>query len=102
MTFWIAIFAGGIATYLSRLLPLVVTPPGGAPALLRRYLDALPIAIIAALAGAGIAVPGGRPTSGAEIAAAAVAFAIAAYRRNLLAAMLAGVVVVALLRALGL
>ena len=101
MTFWIAIALGGLATYLERTLPLVVTRRGTAPAALRRYLDALPIAIIAALAGAGIAVPDAQPTGGAEVVAGAVAFALATWRRNLLVAMLAGVVVVALLRGAG-
>lgn len=102
MTFWVAIVLGGVATYLTRLLPLAVTPRLSAPPALHRYLDALPIAVIAALAGAGIAFPDGQPTGGAEIAAAGVAFALAVWRRNLLLAMVAGVVIVALLRGLGL
>ena len=76
-------------------------PPPPAPAALRRYLDALPIAIIAALAGAGIAVPDAQPTGGAEIVGGIVAFALATWRRNLLLAMLVAVAVVALLRAVG-
>jgi branched chain amino acid efflux pump len=102
MTFWTAIVLGGIATYLTRLVPLIFVPRLAAPPALRRYLDALPIAVIAALAGAGIAVPDGEPTHGAEVIAAAVVFGIAAWRRNLLVAMLAGVAVVALLRGVGL
>lgn len=102
MNVWLAVVASGIVTYLTRALPLAVTTRGTAPAPLRRYLDALPIAIIAALAGAGIAVPDGEPTRGAEIAAALVALAVAAWRRNLLFAVIAGVIAVAALRALGL
>lgn len=102
MTVWAAIVVSGIVTYLTRLLPLVVTAPGSAPAPLRRYLDALPIAIIAALAGAGIAVPDGQPTGGAEVVAAVVALAVAVWRRNLLFAVIAGVVSVAALRLVGL
>jgi branched-subunit amino acid transport protein len=102
MTFWATVVAAGIVTYLTRSLPLVVTTRGSAPAWLRRYLDALPIAIIAALAGAGIAVPDGQPTGGAEIGAALVALAVAAWRRNLLFAVIAGVVAVAALRRAGL
>ena len=101
MTLWLAIALGGLATYLLRTLPLAITLRGTAPAPLRAYLDALPIAIIAALAGAGIAVPDAQPTGGAELVAGGVAFALALWRRNLLLAMLAGVVVVALLRAAG-
>lgn len=102
MTFWTIVVASGIVTYLTRSLPLAVALRGTAPAWLRRYLDALPIAIIAALAGAGIAVPDARPTGGAEIGAALAALAVAAWRRNLLFAVIAGVIVVAGLRAVGL
>ena len=73
MTVWLAIALGGIATYLTRATPLVVRVPGAAPTALRRYLDALPIAIIAALAGAGVALPDAEPTHGAELLAGAVA-----------------------------
>lgn len=102
MTVWLTMAASGVATYLTRALPLVVTTGGTAPSQLRRYLDALPIAIIAALAGAGIAVPDAQPTGGAEVGAALVALAVAAWRRNLLFAVIAGVVVVAGLRGVGL
>lgn len=102
MTVWITIVASGVVTYLTRALPLVVTTRGTAPPQLRRYLDALPIAIIAALAGAGIAVPDAQPTGGAEVGAALVALAVAAWRRNLLFAVIAGVAVVAVLRTAGL
>ena len=102
MNVWIAIVASGIVTYFTRSLPLVVTMPGRAPARLRRYLDALPTAIIAALAGAGIAVPDAQPTGGAEVLAAVVTLAVAAWRRNLLFAVIAGVAAVAALRAAGL
>ena len=101
MSYWLAIGLGGIATYLTRALPLVVTLRGRMPDALRRYLDALPIAVIAALAGAGIAVPDGMPTGGAEIGGAIAALAISVWRKNLLFAVLAGVVAVAGLRALG-
>ena len=102
MMFWPTVVASGLATYLMRSLPLAVTLRGAAPAWARRYLDALPIAIIAALAGAGIAVPDGQPTGGAEVGAALVTLGIAAYRRNLLFAVIAGVIAVAALRAIGL
>lgn len=102
MTVWITVVASGVVTYLTRALPLAITTRGTAPPRLRRYLDALPIAIIAALAGAGVAVPDAHPTGGAEVAAAVVALAVAAWRRNLLFAAIAGVVAVALLRAAGL
>ncbi len=102
MTFWAVVIASGIATYLTRSLPLAATLRGTAPPALRRYLDALPIAIIAALAGSGIAVPDGQPTGGAEIGGALAALAVAAWRRNLLFAVIAGVAAVAVLRTFGL
>jgi len=102
MMFWATVVASGIATYVMRSLPLAVTARGTAPVWLRRYLDALPIAIIAALAGAGVAVPDGQPTGGAEIGAALVVGAVAAWRRNLLFAVIAGVIAVAVLRSVGL
>jgi branched-subunit amino acid transport protein len=102
MSYWLAIGLGGIATYLTRALPLVVSLRGEMPDILRRYLDALPIAVIAALAGAGIAVQDSVPTGGAEVGGAALAVAVAAWRKNLLFAVLAGLVGVAALRALGL
>jgi branched-subunit amino acid transport protein len=101
MTFWLAIGLGGVATYLTRVLPLVVAGRGAAPDALRRYLDALPIAVIAALAGAGVAVPDATTTQGAEVVAAVVAVALARWRGNLLVAVVGGVIVVAGLRALG-
>ena len=100
--FWTAVLLGGAATYLTRLLPLVISPRGSAPWWLRRYLDALPIAVIAALVGAGVALPDGAPTGGAEIVAGFAALALARWRRNLLIAVLGGVAVVAALRAAGL
>lgn len=102
MTFWTAVLLGGAATYLTRLLPLVISPRGSAPWWLRRYLDALPIAVIAALVGAGVALPDGAPTGGAEIVAGFAALVLARWRRNLLIAVLGGVAVVALLRGVGL
>lgn len=101
MSYWLAIGLGGVATYLTRALPLVVTLRGGMPDALRRYLDALPIAVIAALAGAGIGVQDSVPTGGAEVGGAIAAVAVAAWRKNLLFAVLAGVLAVAVLRALG-
>ena len=102
MSFWAAVALSGLATYATRVLPLVVTFRGVAPTVLRRYLDALPTAVIAALAGAGIAVPDGSPTAGAEVVGAAVAVGLAVWRKNLLLAVIGGVIAVAGLRAAGL
>ena len=48
--------------------------------------------------GPAVLVPGGKPTGGAELIAAIVVIAVVARWRNLLAGVLAGVAVVALLR----
>lgn len=97
MTEWVAIVGSGLATYLTRSLPLLVAFHPGAR--LRGYLDDLPIAIIAALAGAGVLAPEQRLTVGPEIVAAAVVIVVARWRRNLLLAVLAGIATVAMLRA---
>ncbi len=102
MTFWVAVGLGGLATYATRALPIVLGFRGNAPSFLRRYLDALPTAVIAALAGAGIAVPDGNVTGGAEVVGAAVAIALVMWRRNLLLAVIGAVLTVAALRAAGL
>ncbi len=94
---WIAIVGSGIATYLTRSLPLVVAFRPGER--VRAYLDDLPIAVIAALAGAGVLAPEQRLAIGPEIAAATAVVAVARWRRNLLLAVLAGIATVALLRA---
>ena len=64
----------------------------------RRYLEALPVAIIAALVGPAVVAPGGTLTRGSEPLAAALVITVVAWRRSLLAGVIAGVVAVALLR----
>jgi len=102
MSVWLAFAIGGLATYATRVVPLVVTLRGSLSPSLRRYLDALPVAVIAALAGAGVAMPDGRPTGGAEIVAGAAALALARWRKNLLLAVIGGVIVAATARGVGL
>ncbi|TMB61486.1 MAG: AzlD domain-containing protein [Chloroflexi bacterium] len=102
MSVWLAFALGGLATYATRVVPLVVTLRGSLSPSLRRYLDALPVAVIAALAGAGVAMPDGRPTGGAEIVAGAAALALARWRKNLLLAVIGGVIVAATARGVGL
>lgn len=97
MSEWLGIAGAGLATYLTRALPLVITlRPGDR---LRAYLEDLPISIIAALAGAGVLAPEQQLTFGAELIATPLVIAVAWWRRNLLFAVLAGVAAVALLRA---
>jgi len=95
---WLAIAGSAAVTYLVRAFAFRVALPSNMPRGVARYLDALPAAIIAALAGPAILVPNSAPTRGPELAAAIVVIAVVAWRRNLLAGVLSGVAVVALLR----
>jgi branched chain amino acid efflux pump len=95
---WIAIVGSAAVTYLTRALPLAVTPRGRLPAAALRYLDALPVAIVAALVGPAVVAPGGALTRGPEPLAAAVVVAVVWWRRSLLPGVILGVVAVALFR----
>jgi branched-subunit amino acid transport protein len=95
---WIAIVGSALATYLIRSIPFAVTIRGHLPDAASRYLDALPVAIIAALVGPAVIAPAGALTHGAEPVAAAIVVATVAWRRSLLAGVLVGVATVALLR----
>jgi len=95
---WIAILGSAIATYLTRSVPFAVTFRGRIPPAATRYLEALPVAIIAALVGPAVVAPVGALTHGAEPAAAALVIAAVAWRRSLLAGVIVGVVAVAVLR----
>jgi branched-subunit amino acid transport protein len=95
---WIAIVGSAIATYLTRSLPVAISFGGRLPPAATRYLEALPVAIIAALVGPAVIVPAGALTHGAEPVAAALVVATVAWRRSLLAGVIVGVTTVALLR----
>ena len=95
---WLAIASSALATYVVRAFAFKVTLPGALPRRAVRYLDALPAAIIAALVGPAVLVPSGSLTGGSELIAAIVVIGVVARSRNLLAGVLAGVAVVALLR----
>lgn len=95
---WLAIAGSAAVTYLVRVFAFEVALPAKLPPRVARYLDALPAAIIAALVGPAVLVPAGAVTAGPELIAAGVVIAIVAWRRNLLAGVLSGVAIVALLR----
>jgi branched-subunit amino acid transport protein len=95
---WIAIVGSALATYLTRSLPFAVTLGGRLPPAATRYLEALPVAIIAALVGPAVIAPAGALTHGPEPIAVALVVATVAWRRSLLAGVIVGVVAVALLR----
>jgi branched-subunit amino acid transport protein len=71
---------------------------GRLPPAATRYLEALPVAIIAALVGPAVIAPAGAVTHGAEPLAVALVIATVAWRRSLLAGVIVGVVSVALFR----
>jgi branched-subunit amino acid transport protein len=95
---WLAIAGSAIVTYAVRAVAFRFALPKDLPRGVARYLDALPAAIIAALAGPAVFVPEGHVTRGPELAAAIVVIGVVAWRRNLLVGVLAGVAVAALLR----
>jgi len=95
---WLAIAGSAVATFLVRFTPFVVTIRDRLPPAASRYLEALPVAIIAALVGPAVVAPAGTLTHGAEPVAAALVVATVAWRRSLLAGVIVGVVAVALLR----
>ena len=97
---WLAIAGSAAVTYLVRASPFAITVRGRLPAAAARYLEALPVAIIAALVGPAVAAPGGALTHGAEPLAAALVVATVVWRRSLLLGVIAGVIGVALLRLL--
>jgi len=97
---WVAIVSCAVVTYLVRSLPFAVTFRGRLPDAASRYLEALPVAIIAALVGPAVVAPAGALTRGAEPLAAALVIATVAWRRSLLAGVIVGVVAVAVLRML--
>jgi len=101
MTFWLTVGLSGLATFLTRATPLFLSAGAPSSRALRRYVDALPTAVIAALAGAATIAPGDVLTRGAEPLAATAATLVALWRRNLLLAVLAGAGALALLRAVG-
>jgi branched-subunit amino acid transport protein len=97
---WIVIAGSALATFVVRALPFVVSLRRRPPEAIGRYLEALPVAIIAALAGPAVIAPRDALTTGAEPVAAALVVATVAWRRSLLAGVIVGVVAVALLRSL--
>lgn len=74
---WLAIVASGIATYMTRAVPLVAGLPIPERGRARRYLDDLPTSIIAALAGPAILAPEQRLVLGPEVPAAIVLAGVA-------------------------
>ena len=97
---WAAIVGAGVVTYSVRALPFIASLPVRLPAAASRYLEALPVAIIAALVGPAVIAPGGALTRGPEPLAALLVIGLVVWRRSLLVGVLGGVAAVALLRSI--
>lgn len=100
----------GLATYPARALPLLLSRSGRFPAPLLAYLRLVGPAVLAALAAVNalvvvVTLPDGTRIAevnvGIEWLAVVAAAALVAWRRNLLVGIVAAVVLVALVRAVG-
>jgi branched-subunit amino acid transport protein len=96
----------GAVTYPSRALPMLLPGIERLPDAAHLYLRLIGPAILASLAAVNTLVvldPDGtvRPSLGVEALAVVVAVAVVAWRRNLLLALVAAVLLVALTRAVG-
>lgn len=101
---WLTIAGMALATYLTRAPMLLGLAERRLSPRVRLWLRLIPLAVLPALAVPLVLVPGGRLAPGLGEPAlwgAVVVVALAGVRLNLLAAVAAGVAVVAGLRALG-
>lgn len=95
------IFLGAVVTWLPRILPFVLTKYKGLPDGIVRFLSYLPISIIFALTLSSLVTEqqGQLPTFQVlDLVAAVPTFWVAVKSKNILLAVLTGIVVVALLR----
>ena len=100
---WIVILGMAAATYLTRAPMFLALARRPLPPRVRLWLRLVPLAVLPALAVPLVLVHGGRLALGwtnPALWGAAVVFALAARRLNLLASVAIAVAVVALLRAL--
>lgn len=95
------LIAMALATYLTRLLPLVFLRGDASNPLLERWLRHVPVSIFAAIVAPGVFAPHGSVEWGGNAVAALVALMIAIRTRQLLLTVIAGMAVFWLLRALG-
>lgn len=100
--FLLTFAAMGVATYLTRAPLLVVLARRRLPPWLERYFAALPIALLTALALPLVLLPGDRTLATwlPQISGALVVVGLARRTGNLLVSVVAGVLLVAALRAL--
>lgn len=95
------VFGAAVVTVVPRVLPLVVLSRFELPLWLRQWLAFIPVAVLAALLASDLAFSDHTLVfKWQELVAIALVFAVAYLRRSLIGAVTAGVVAVALLRAL--
>jgi Predicted membrane protein len=95
------IIGASVATFLPRVLPLVVLSRLQIPDLAMRWLSYIPVAVMAALLGNELLMTDGKLTSlrdNIELFAALPTFLAAIFTRSLLGTIVVGVVSVMLLR----
>lgn len=93
----IAITGMALVTYLTRLLGLVLISRVPLSGRVQAFLSAVPGAILMALVAPAVLLQGVQ--EGPQLAAACVTVAVAMKTKNMLLAMLAGIVCISLLRA---
>ena len=87
------VLACALVTAVPRVLPLVLLSRFSLPRWLLDWLGFVPVAVLAALAAIEVLMPGGKALAfhPPSVAGIAVAFAVAAWTRSLLATVAAGV-----------
>ncbi len=100
MSVFLLIAASAIVTILPRIIPLMVLSRLQLPDWLMKWLSYVPISVMAALVAQEVLVPGGSFSlfHNVELWAALITFWVAAKTRSLLGTVIAGVVIVMVLR----
>lgn len=90
------------ATYLPRLLPLLLLSRRKLPLVVERWLSYVPVAVLATLLGPALFLPGGTFTlnisQNPHFWAAIPALAVAVYTRNMFITVLLGIAITATIR----
>jgi branched-subunit amino acid transport protein len=98
---FLIILGSAIVTFIPRVLPLMVLSRFQLPEWATRWLNYVPISVMAALVGQEIFMKGGKisfSTNNVELLAAIPTFLIAILTRSLLATVLAGILSLFVLR----
>lgn len=99
--FWLILLMA-LVTYLPRVLPVLFLSRRSLPALVRRWLSYVPVAVLAALLAPGLFAPAGSLSLAFEVNpffwVSIPVFGIALLTRNLFSTVLSGMVLIALFR----